>query len=517
MIRSFRNTGAPITALLGFLALPACDRATANERGDALELAAVETRDIVVTVEATGQIEPLRLVEVKSLAGGEIMRLHVDIGDEVQQGSLLAEINPRDVRNSYNQAQADLEVANAALLTREAALKRAQELRQANIMTVQEFESATLDVTNARANVVKARTNLELAEERLTDITIRSPISGTVVAKQVEQGVIISSATSNVGGGTTLVTMADLSVMQVRALIDQTDIGKVQIGQPVRVTVDAYPNRSFSGQVMKIEPQARIEQNVTMFPVLVQLENPERLLLPGMNADVEISIGERRGATALPNGAVMNPRDAQSAALALGISEDAYRAALAASGPGGRGGPAAAREPGAAASQTGGEPAPDGAAASAAAAEPAPLAMTECAALFQRMRGGGGGQNALSEADRARLESCRSTMAATMGGGGQRGGAMRAGGNRGGQSDTRSAVVFVATENGTQPRMVTLGLNDLDYSEVVRGLEPGEHVVLLAGIQLIQQQQQQLDRMRERTSGMPGAPTVGGPGGGRIR
>jgi HlyD family secretion protein len=285
----------------------------------------------------------------------------------------------------------------------------------------------------------------------------------------------------------------------------------------VRVTVDAYPNRSFSGQVMKIEPQARVEQNVTMFPVLVQLENPERLLLPGMNADVEISIGERRGATALPNGAVMNPRDAQSAALALGINEDAYRQALAAAGSGGRGGPAAAggRGPAAGAALAPGEPAPEGTATPTAAAEGAPPELSECTEIFQRMRGGGG-QNALSAADRTQLESCRATMAATMGGG-QRGGAMRPGGNRGGQSDTRTAVVFVATETGTQPRMVTLGLNDLDYSEVVRGVEPGEHVVLLAGIQLLQQQQQQLDRMRERTSGMPGAPTVGGPGGGRIR
>jgi HlyD family secretion protein len=111
-------------------------------------------------------------------------------------------------------------------------------------------------------------------------------------------------------------------------------------------------------------------------------------------------------------------------------------------------------------------------------------------------------------------------MAATMVGGRGGGmGGMRQGGGRGGaQRDTRPAVVFVATENGPQPRMVTLGLNDLDYSEVVRGVEPGEHVVLLAGIQLLQQQQQQLERMRQRNSGIPGAGPVGGGGGGvRIR
>jgi HlyD family secretion protein len=487
MIRGQVNSVRPVAAILLFTGLAACGRATANERDTGAETVAVEARDLVIRVDASGEIEPLRLVEVKSNAGGEILRLHVDTGDEVDRGALLAEINPRDVRNSFAQAQADVEVARASVATREAALRRARELREANIMTVQEYESAQLDATSARAQLVKAQTNLDLATERMGDITLRAPIHGTVVQKQVEEGQIISSATSNVGGGTTLLIMADLSSMQVRTLVDQTDIGKLKVGQVARVSVDAYPNRAFTGEVTKIEPQARVEQNVTMFPVLVRLENPDRLLLPGMKADVEISVDERRGVAAVPNGAVMNPRTAMAAALGLGIDETAYRAAMR------PGGGAGGQAPGPGAGSAAGAPAAD------------------CGELFQKMRSGG--LEALGEADRAKMQECRSQFAGRAGGEGRRG---TSGRTAGADADGRAAVVFVSGANGPEARMVLIGLNDLDYTEIVRGVEPGEHVLLVSGMQLQQQQQQMVDRMRQRAGGLPGI-GGGGPPTGRIR
>src|SRR5918997_6939674 len=116
--------------------------------------------------------------------------------------------------------------------------------------------------------------------------------------------------------------MADLNLVQVRTLVDETDIGKIQVGQLATVTVDAYPARPFQGSVLKIEPQAQTEQNVTMFPVLVRIDNREGLLRPGMNAEVEIHIGRRSNVLAVPNAALRTQRDVGSAAQVLGLNPE---------------------------------------------------------------------------------------------------------------------------------------------------------------------------------------------------
>jgi HlyD family secretion protein len=497
-IRAIGTTAGRVL-VLGLVAgtgLTACGDATANDVDESLRFGEAQTRDILLRVEAAGMIEPIRLVEVKSNAGGEILRLHVDTGDEVERGALLAEIDPRDVRSSYNQARADLEVARASLATREAQLRRAVELREANIMTEQEFETAQLDVTNARAQLIRAETSLELAEERMGDITIRAPISGTIVAKQVEAGQIVASATSNVSGGSPLLVMADLSEMQVRTLVDQTDIGNIYIGQIARVSVDAYPGRTFTGEIAKVEPQAVVEQNVTMFPVIIRLANPERLLLPGMNADVEVTVQERRGVVAVPNGAVLNTRDGLAAATLLGLSEDEFQRRMQASNARSGGGEAVRVTA-----------APEGASA-------------ECTALMQRITSGGGFQG-LSDADRARMMECREQLGGAGGfpGGGFPGGGARPGGGQRGSSpstpgDPRPAVLIVETAEGPEPRMVQIGAYDLDFTEVVSGIEAGERVLMMSIAQLQQRQQQQIDQMRARAGGgMPGVP-AGPPGGG---
>src|SRR5690606_33827778 len=175
---------------------------------------------------------------------------------------------------------------------------------------------------------IKAETNLELARERLGDVIIRAPIDGTIIQKDVEVGQIIASASQSISGGTTLFLMADLSEMQVRTLVDETDIGRIAAGLPAQVTVEAFPGRIFAGEVLKIEPQAVVEQNVTMFPVLVRLDNREGLLKPGMNAEVRIEIARRDDAVTVPNAAVVAMRDAMAAGAVLGLSEDAMRSAL---------------------------------------------------------------------------------------------------------------------------------------------------------------------------------------------
>jgi HlyD family secretion protein len=293
--------------LLAPLAISACDRGAAETTTQGnLETAPVERRTLEVRAEAAGAIEPIRVVEVKSKASGEILSLPVETGDVVQRGALLADIDPRDVRNAYEQAKADSAVAEARLQTSIAQRNRTRDLREANVVTEQELESALLEEANSRAQYVKALTALQLAEERMQDVTVRAPINGTIIERPVEIGTIIASASQNVSGGTTLMKMADLTTMQVRALVDETDLGRIKPGLPVLVSVEAYPDRRFRGEVMKIEPQAIVDQNVTMFPVMVVLDNAEGLLKPGMNADVQVEIARKEDVMVVPNAAIVS-------------------------------------------------------------------------------------------------------------------------------------------------------------------------------------------------------------------
>jgi HlyD family secretion protein len=436
------------------LGLAGCSRGETEEIQT--DTARVERQDLEIRAEASGQIEPLRVVEVKSRVAGELRRITVETGDELAQGTLIAEIDPRDLRNALEQAEADIALARARVETTAAQRRRAESLAKAGVLSEQDLENTRLEETNARAQFVKAQTNLELAREKMGDVTIRSPISGTVIEKTVEQGQIIASASGNVSGGTTLVKMADLSTVQARALVDETDIGQVQPGKPAQVTVEAYPGRIFRGHVEKIEPQAVVDQNVTMFPVLVRLANPERLLKPGMNAEVSIEIADRTGVVAVPNSAVVSLREAASAGTALGLDEEELRAKLAEMRP--------ARGNG----RPGGEGGESG--------------------------GGASGNGSWNRG------GARGAGGEGRSGGRSFGGGAPAGGGEA-TAQTRPGVVFVKSPAGPEPQFVLLGLSDWDNTEVLRGVEPGTEVYLISVARLQQQQEQLTNRMRERAGG----------------
>ena len=536
------------------VALAACGKGSADEAATPdSEVATVGRASLNITAEASGQVEPIRVVEVKSKASGEILRLSVETGMTVPQGTLLAEVDPRDVRNALAQAEADLDVATQRAATAAEQKKRAQELRDANVVTAQELESAVLEEANARAQIIKARTNLELARERMGDVAIRAPIAGTIISKSVEQGTIIASASQNISGGTTLMQMADLATMQVRALVDETDIGRIQPGMSTRVSVEAYPERSFRGSVYKIEPQAVVEQNVTMFPVLVRLDNPEGLLKPGMNADIAVEIAQRDNVLVVPNNAIVAMADAVPAGEVLGLSEETVQtglrgggvaaaqqgggqAAAAANGqaqpqpgmaPGspnaqqsGQGGPGGQSPASAPPTAQAGAPAPGGATAQAGASDPK---RAECEQLMTKLREGGGFQN-MSEADRTKMRECRTVLGLGQRGGmgsGAGGGNGAFGGQRNRNPDVRPVVVFVQGEKGPEARRIMVGLNDFDNSEVVSGLQEGEKVILISVARLQAQQEEMNQRIRERSGasgvlsgGAAGGPGMGGPGGG---
>lgn len=303
--------------LLLSLAVVACGRRSSSIP----QIPTVEARrqTVAVTASADGVVEPIVKVEVKSKASGEVTSMNADTGDVVKEGQVLLQLLPRDAQNTYDQAAADLESAKARADNARIQLERTRNLAKDGLVPSTDLESAQLQATTARSDVVRTQKALDTASERLSETTVRSPISGTVIARSVEVGQVISSAVSQVSGGTLLMTLADLNEVQVRSLVDEVDIGRIRAGLPVSIKVEAYPEHPFSGTVLKIEPQAVVQQNVTMFPVLTRIDNRENLLKPGMNAEVEISIERHENVLAVPNEAIKSREEAMLVARYLGV------------------------------------------------------------------------------------------------------------------------------------------------------------------------------------------------------
>ncbi|MEO7985812.1 MAG: efflux RND transporter periplasmic adaptor subunit [Gemmatimonadales bacterium] len=420
----------------------------------------VERRDISVSALAAGTIQPDTTVEVKSKASGEILQLLAETGQLVKRGDPLVKVDPRNARNLLAQAQADLDVARAKLSNATTQKNRSEELHTSRSISDQEYEQALLDYADARSGVVNAQVSVDNAKIQLEDTDVRAPITGTVIEKDVERGAVIASATNNVSGGTTLLKMADLNLVQVNTLVDETDIGKVKVDLPATVTVDAYPNRPFQGTVLKIEPQAVTEQNVTMFPVRVRIDNRAGLLRPGMNADVEIHVGNRDSVLAIPNAALRTQRDVSSAAAVLGLSLDDVTRELAAH--------------------------PDTTGMSRRGAD----------STATQWRDTIGGQ---------RAESAGGRPMRTRGAGVGR----RGGGGGGGGGATSRYIVFVKRGGQISATWIRTGLTDMDYSEVLSGLEPADSVLLLPSASLVQSQSDMKERLNRMTGGgaVPGMRT----------
>jgi len=410
-------------------------------------LAKVENRDIVVAVQAAGVIEPVTTVEMKSKASGEILAISADIGDLVPAGQLLVQIDKRTPRNALALAQAELEAARARRDIAESQSERAERLFKSGTLNQVELEQSMLEFANAKAEVVRAQVGVENARISLDDTEVRAPIKGTVIQRDVEVGQVISSPVMDMSGGTVLLRMADLQFVQVRALVDETDIGKIAAGQKGIVTVAAYPNQPFEGTILKIEPQSNddpdVVESVTLFAVIVTIDNQSGLLKPGMNAEVTVDIASRLNVPAIPTIALRIGKDVKAAALFTGIDEAVIREQLRA---GGMAVPEAI--------------APPSSAGDEAAEKPAAGPVTP-------------------EETQAQVQS------------GQ-------GFSFGGQY-----WVFVLTDGQPVARYIETGLTDLDYSEVVNGLAAGEEIVLLPSSDLILSQ----DRFRAmigQAIGMPG-------------
>jgi HlyD family secretion protein len=310
-----------LTISLSIIFLASCGGSKKEEEFKFYTLKEAGAQQLELTVEASGTVEAISSIEIKSKASGQVLFLGAEIGDFVEKGIVLARIDQRTPTNTLAQANADLEVAKVRLSNAKNQFNRSKRLHDEGNISDKSFEDAQEASSSAQAQFVRAEVFLENARIALDDTSVRSPIAGTVISRLAEVGQVITSPTSAVGGGTLLMEMADLNKVRVRALIDEIDIGKISIGQEVTLKVSAYRDKRFTGVVSKIEPMSKVDQNVTTFPVLIDIENKDNLLLIGMNTDVEIEILNEEVALALPAGSLRTRKDIASVAPLLGITK----------------------------------------------------------------------------------------------------------------------------------------------------------------------------------------------------
>ena len=275
--------------------------------------------DLKITVAATGRVEPDLEVVVKSKASGEIVEFSFEEGDVVKRGEVVVRLDPQIERSRLNQAKANLLMAEAksekakiSLKDARIRLERQRRLFADRIVSQQDldnaqivFEKSGTDIKIAEAEIMRLREALIEAEDRLNDTEITVPITGTILEKFVEEGQIITSGTSSTTEGTSLFNMADLNKLYISANVDETDVGKVQPGQDVSITADAYPGWNFNGKVIRIAPKGRVESTITVFDVIVEVRDKEKSRLkPLMTANVEILTDLRKGALLVSSEAV---------------------------------------------------------------------------------------------------------------------------------------------------------------------------------------------------------------------
>jgi HlyD family secretion protein len=321
-------------------------RMTGTATEPQVNTAAVTRVDIRPNVQATGTLQAVSTVEVGSQVSGRISELHADFNSVVRKGQVIARLDPSLFQAEVEQAQAtrvrlEAEENRAQVQQQDAATKltRAKDLAAANLIPRQDLDTAqaTYDaaiaaVKSAHANVVQARAALNQAQVNLQHTVIEAPTDGVVISRNVEVGQTVAATMQ---APTLFVIAGDLSKMQVNASVDEADIGAIRPGQPVRFTVDAYPDRQFRGSVTQVRLQPTVVQNVTTYTTVIDVPNEELLLKPGMTATVTVDTAEREHVLAVQNAALrFRPTAETFAALGQAEPEPAGRQREARSGNG---------------------------------------------------------------------------------------------------------------------------------------------------------------------------------------
>jgi HlyD family secretion protein len=320
-----------------------------NHQIDPSKLATVERGDLARSVVATGKIEPLAKVEVKSKASGIVEKIFADYGDHVKQGQVLVELDKEQLRAQVAEARANLEAAEAAVQSAQAAFERNvvdaqgpdlpflktaaerdRKLGAEGLVSVSVLDDAEkayqlalnkqlsaqrnvavsrAEVARAKAQVAQMQAALDNTEEDLRNSTIVSPMDGLVLSRDVEVGDAISSILILGSQATNIMTLGDVSEVYVKGKVDEADISKVYLGQSARISVESLKDKKFLGKVTKISPLGVEKDNVTTFEVRVSIQNSTGELKANMSANAEIILEEKQKVLMVPEAAVIYDKD----------------------------------------------------------------------------------------------------------------------------------------------------------------------------------------------------------------
>lgn len=262
------------------------------------EFVKVERGDVTEKVTATGTIEPINVVSVGTQVSGIIEKVYADYNDEVKKDQLLAELDKFVLNETLSDAKANLDLANSKKKVAEMNFNRYKDLYAQKLIAKAEMEEAEISLATADANLLSAQANYNKAKQNMDYAYIISPVSGTVISKEVEQGQTVAASFST----PTLFTIAeDLRLMQIEASVSEADIGKIKYDMSAEFTVDAYPNDVFTGKVKQIRLSPTTEQNVVMYTVIIEVPNEDKRLLPGMTAFVTVLTAEKKDVLRIPN------------------------------------------------------------------------------------------------------------------------------------------------------------------------------------------------------------------------
>jgi HlyD family secretion protein len=316
---------------------------------DPSKLAKVEKGDLAKSVVATGKVTPITKVEVKSKASGIVKKLLVDYGDRVKKGQLLAQLDKIEIEAQVEQSKAALEAAQANLKSSQADFERAKvdaegpdvpllkraydravSMAKDGVVSTSALEDAQKNyemalnkqnVSKAQVTVLKAKiaqsqaqvaedeANLKQLEEQLSYTDIISPIDGIVLSRDVQMGDAVSSILVLGSSATLVMTLGDTSEVYVKGKVDESDIGKVYLGQRARIKVESFKDKTFDGKVTKISPMGVEKDNVTTFEVRVSIQNPGGELKAEMTANAEIILEEHKNVLQIPEGAILYDKD----------------------------------------------------------------------------------------------------------------------------------------------------------------------------------------------------------------
>jgi len=280
-----------------------CSNKSKQETGETttvpVKISKVQRGNITESYSFTGNIQPWKEVNIVPDLPGKVARIYVEVGDRVEQGQILAELDTRTAKLQLEQAEAGLAVAQANFHSASRDWERMQNLHKKGTLSPQQYEKAQLAYEAAKAQLQQAKAALNLAKHQLEVSIMKAPFNGIITGKNINEGEYINPA---MGGmrpqGSSVVTLMDLSKVKIEVHVSERDVGKIHIGQKANITVDAYPGRRFHGEVSNINPAA--DPMTRSFAVEITVANPEMKLRAGMFARVEIVTAERKNVLLIP-------------------------------------------------------------------------------------------------------------------------------------------------------------------------------------------------------------------------